>query len=70
MSGEPARKKGRHGGSRMNSGRKWNNHKQGVSNHQSLNFSGTSRTSTPSIFIPNLADYRLKLIDNDSEAIY
>jgi hypothetical protein len=40
-----------------------------VSNHQTLNFSGTSRTSTPSIFIPNLADHRLKLIGNDSEAI-
>ena len=48
---------------------KWNNHKQGVSNHQTLNFSGTSGTSTPSIFIPNLADHRPKLIYNDSEAI-
>ena len=71
MSEQPARKKRRckHGGRRKNTGRKWNNHKQGVSNHQTLNFSGTSRTSIPSIFIPNLADHRLKLIDNDSEAI-
>ena len=71
MSEQPARKKRRckHGGRRKNAGRKWNNHKQGVSNHQTLNFSGTSRTSTPSIFIPNLADHRLKLIGNGSEAI-
>ena len=71
MSEQPARKKRRckHGGRRKNAGRKWNNHKQGVSNHQTLNFSGTSGTSTPSIFKPNLADHRLKLIDNDSEAI-
>ena len=75
MSGEPARKKGRHGGSRMNSGRKYKKIYQGVSNtlkndQQTLNFSRTSRTSTSSPkFIPNLKDHRLKLIENQPRTI-